>query len=1392
MKARKVYAGLLSLIMVLSTTFSTNPMLVRAEGTPGIIDVSISGSGEVQFEFYENEEGTTPCPSDNMINVTSDGNVTIPSGEHGAKSVIVKAWGLGGYRGNSASGDFDNDIFRPEGKLFGISSDNSYSLSADFVFSGETPPPTPPSDNNKGDIVIHVENLLGESKVSYKIGDGPWIDFTNNMTLRKSVELESTADDTTIYFKATPAEGNQILDTHDNQNWININGSQTNIDTSALTAGTVNITYNSSNTYEVRVKFDNLGTPPSDGEHDPISFPDNINVTVSGKEAGVDKGWDVVEVLNINQRNFVSESEGVKTFAGYGSANSDKTNVITLVAPYTFDISKVTINGSDMSPSSTNEEDGSSNYEVAGADSYTIYVETSRSTKRTIVWAYDDSFGPDAKVENGTVEFVSGGTGHDGFFTAEIGDEITVKLIPAYGYQVVGAKINDEVDLSAGDDENVNIFTFEMPSTDVHFKGIFTATEDIVDNAASAVSAASFTGDKVAPNGGTAKMTISNATPADISGVDGVDSSKAVQAVDITMDQLFYKNSADDVWSANKQDLESAATVSLTVSQDATGYAVIRTHGETVEEIPAVYNSESKTITFNSDKYSTYTLVPLAENSTVSITDVNKDSYYSADPEGEMVCEISGTSEVKVFDTIFVPADYHFVINDVNVVANSITIAAGGSLEILGSGSFTVATINATAATESTPGSFMMLQKNSNKPSCVAGLFDITEGAVDITDDPNWEWFTFEYLSDENITGWCTQPGGEPEYSVFLEGYDPTRITVNVSLSTDGGASYGESVAVEVENFDSFGIGAINDIPEGVTNVKITVTANAESRKRIYYAFSGHPDDEKSVMDDRYGKLSHEAVFNHTLDGEASGFIPHEVHVIIGNEKEGSFHTRDLIQAELYAYSDLNNDSNIDETDMKIGLATELCSRFFWDEGGIIDDGVFDIYKPLDLFDPSDAANSRIEVTSAGTITAKDKDGSDVSMNRFSYTINLGKTSEGTPVIANGYVYGLTDYNQILVYTGNAYFVRSTSDEVKFYEDEAHPENDDVAIAIKAAFNPNDIRIGGNGASQGAETINPEGDEVYCTYLSNEMGRPSGGRFVDYYNRYYTSYTRLNGYTGCCKLRIVNPTQTYVVVNAEGETKDVYGINSNQVDRVSQTGAGKETEVFVGNSAIHIEAVNDDIANVVSISKVELKDSSMADGVVIAKVADDDFRVEFKSNFYDSVPLVITYANGSKKELTINRIGLVITSMYLMDNSSTFNFFHGGEVGTASCSYDYSAGQTVIVYATYYHPTVDVTGGDNNLSLFVTNDDGTTQIINKTAYTPASGGSVAMTDFVIAFRQGREILPDGNFGGNIDPSMQGLHAIVLNSGFDNNTSFSGTQVGSGKGVYWDGRIEWNY
>lgn len=413
--------------------------------------------------------------------------------------------------------------------------------------------------------------------------------------------------------------------------------------------------------YQFQLQGTSQGPNPPPGGDPPAGNQQSVDLTVSWTG---DFGEIKVGGTSVNLNNSSQYFDTV-------NCQQDDTILITIQANFTEVYSSIKIDGVEQLSNGETKD----YYEFSIPKDRTllsIVVEKGVSTQHTIIWRYDNQQGDDAMVEHGTVEmvdgFVSGGDGH---YLVNDDADVTIKLIPDYGYQVVGARINGNVDLTAN--SNTNEFTFKMPHTNVHFQGIFTKTDDIVSVNAQGVRGASLTnGNAVAGSGGTAKMTIASASPSDTSNIEGVDNSKAVQAVDIQMDQLFYKNSADDLWTQPQHELSSSAEVKLVVDQPAAGYAVLREHNGQIDKIPAHYDEATGTVTFASDKYSVFTLVPLTEsNNQYDPIEVEPD--VPAESESEASSE--GSDEPAVLKTSGETSDNtYFVIEQQEINRNPETV----------------------------------------------------------------------------------------------------------------------------------------------------------------------------------------------------------------------------------------------------------------------------------------------------------------------------------------------------------------------------------------------------------------------------------------------------------------------------------------------------------------------------------------------------------------------------------------------------------------------------------------------------------------------------------------------------------------------------------------------
>ena len=300
------------------------------------------------------------------------------------------------------------------------------------------------------------------------------------------------------------------------------------------------------------------------------------------------------------------------------------------------------------------------------------------------------------------------------------------------------------------------------------------------------------------------------------------------------------------------------------------------------------------------------------------------------------------------------------------------------------------------------------------------------------------------------------------------------------------------------------------------------------------------------------------------------------------------------------------------------------------------------------------------------------------------------------------------------------------------------------------------------------------------------------------------------------------------MITGEGETKRYGGIGNNgfgtdNVWNTSEDGSA-EADVYIGLNKLYLRALAEDTGlGVREITAVELADENLSGGVHIEIDDRNNITLTFDSNFYATIPLNITYSDGKTKKLTINRVGLVIQYQFLHgDPNMDSDVPDSQEMGsdntdkTTVLNYDYFAGEQIVVYGIYYTPTNDPTGNSSDLSLYLTFEDGEHRVVsavNNDILTMSDGStvergfdgrlaatedSVATTIFLIGFAHakefagtlwvGNETETDYYDEGNKD--HKGFYASVLNAGWDDDDSFGGTQVGSGKGIYWDGHISW--
>lgn len=276
---------------------------------------------------------------------------------------------------------------------------------------------------------------------------------------------------------------------------------------------------------------------------------------------------------------------------------------------------------------------GSGKYMIQGAGSlqenavtwtekgiHSIQIDKERIT---ITWGYDSkTYGEDAYLEHGTARIIqingtapntndpygnNVGDNRGGNLVVQPGATVTVELKPDYGYQLKGVSLNG-ISLSAAKD--VSTFTFTMPNTQIHFKGIFEKAEDTVDTlAAKEVTSASISNGANAAGSGNLQLTVADSTGYDMTAAQQkVAGAISAQAVELNLNQIVAKGDGTN-WETKITEFTNPITLSLGINNyDANyDYVVVRDHNGTTTALPTKVIDGK--VTFETNQFSTYVIV---------------------------------------------------------------------------------------------------------------------------------------------------------------------------------------------------------------------------------------------------------------------------------------------------------------------------------------------------------------------------------------------------------------------------------------------------------------------------------------------------------------------------------------------------------------------------------------------------------------------------------------------------------------------------------------------------------------------------------------------------------------------------------------------------------------
>lgn len=396
-------------------------------------------------------------------------------------------------------------------------------------------------------------------------------------------------------------------------------------------------------------------------------FPDSITLVVEKKGSQGQPGQSTDNRIRLqlegdacnsfadmdskNMKIYVSKDNGssFSPLTGLGT-NSTKEYVFEAdITSIQFYVSCDETKYSLQFPGKSGDEGKSEKTAIALNAAGTQHIQIDQSV-RTITWAYDSqTYGEDAYLEHGKAQVVAvegvddlknipfannPGDEKGGHIAVEAGKQVTVRLTPDYGYQLTGVTLNGGVTLAP--QEEVSTFTFTMPDTNVHFKGIFTQTQDEINTTGTKVSSASVENGANAAPSGNLRLTVQDDSNADTTNALAlVENAVSAEAVNLTLNQVVSKGNGSN-WVTPVTQFGQPVKMNLKVTDydTAAGYAVVREHDGNLTNLPTSV-SEDGTLTFETNQFSTYFIVKTAkkaDNGNVKMENSSNASSTTASP----------------------------------------------------------------------------------------------------------------------------------------------------------------------------------------------------------------------------------------------------------------------------------------------------------------------------------------------------------------------------------------------------------------------------------------------------------------------------------------------------------------------------------------------------------------------------------------------------------------------------------------------------------------------------------------------------------------------------------------------------------------------------------------
>lgn len=658
---RRLIAGVLSLLMIMMTVFTGDVALVRAAGEKYGINLQMTLATDVDASGY-GFDYTIKDESGNAVDSGFNSSVSlsdIPSGY----SMEVKTITAGKQiwaNGSAISGE--EQASWEAGKIITIDRNIEYSF--------------------------QLNNPAGRGGRTFSInfGSSSWTVGETNVTVDRS--------------------GTEVLGENDEISLTNFNPETMEVRISETIENpfSTTLTVVDGKTKLANKNCDNLpdgpfifsvqssrggsgSTPPG-----PVEHPEKIKISI-------EEGAELLDAMTATIVDGQTAVDGIYT------VEQAEQHGIEFQVEYGKTVSKVIVNNTeyiavDMGlgkikvtvPDSVNVDEG-------GAKIYSVKLVEGDSDDVTIVWAYDKTEaeahygGVDSWVNHGRVEVVSikragsnvteGIDVNDkgGYIQIKKGDDVTLRLIPDYGYQLASATVNGQTFVAQ---ENVSEFNLPNIQGNLHFSGAFVEVRNEFDVRSSLVDRPDIINGQNAASSGNLKLTVADNAgyTTDVTSKVNGEGVTQLGSIDLTLDNLVSKGTEGDYWTQNLtnfgQNIDIAFNIDFSRLSEGEEFSVVRDHEGNLEELPVNMDPEHNMIAFSTNQFSTYTIVKK-----VALQPDITDDMWIWDPVLEKYKYVIDDSHPgDQFRNIYVPSDKVLIIAKDYEITGNLTVDIFGTLKI--------------------------------------------------------------------------------------------------------------------------------------------------------------------------------------------------------------------------------------------------------------------------------------------------------------------------------------------------------------------------------------------------------------------------------------------------------------------------------------------------------------------------------------------------------------------------------------------------------------------------------------------------------------------------------------------------------------------------------------